>query len=184
MPECHFNLSLWGRVTAVKHRKGRILRPGSTIGMMRLAVRTGMLALAMSLRVSAAEPLPEVGMYDLALTRLFTPLSTPEGTYRVYRSPQPLGEMAAALSARDPHPAPGAWKVTTLEVQEAFGTIGRYDPFRLAELYGGRRVTVVRGALVADDGRRRAYTLISPRPDETLSTLVPDTMVIVFEVPF
>jgi hypothetical protein len=146
-------------------------------------VRTWVLALAMSLPVSAAEPPLDLGAYDPALTRLFTPLSTPRETYTVYRSSRPIGELAAALASRDTHPAAGAWKATKTEVQQAFGTIGRYDRFRLAELYGGRRVTVVRGALVAD-GRRRAYTLISPRPDETLSTLVSDTMVIVFEVPF
>jgi hypothetical protein len=52
-----------------------------------------------------------------------------------------------------------------------------YDRFALAELFGGRRVTLARGSLSVG-GYRTAYTLISPYPDATFSRIVDGTMVI------
>jgi hypothetical protein len=127
---------------------------------------------------AAQGPGPDLGRVDPALTRLFTPVSVPPGTYAVYQVHRPIEALAASLRALDPDPAPGAWAATRPEAHDAFGQAGLYDPFRLAQLFGGRRVTVVRGSL-AGPGSVRAYTLISPYPDPTLSRIEPDTMVIV-----
>ncbi len=150
--------------------------PLGTIGCVRVAAWAVSIVGATCLATAVA--LPDLGQPDPALTRLFTPLSTPPGTYVVYRSDRPVGEIAAALRALDPAPAPGAWQPTRPEAHEAFGQAGLYDRFRLAQLFGGRRLTVVRGSLHVD-GRLRAYTLISPFPDPTLSRIEHGTMVIV-----
>ena len=63
----------------------------------------------------------------------------------------------------------------------AFGTEGRYDRSRLARLFVGRQVQVARGALESG-GELSSYTLITPVPDRTLSTLDNDTMIIVTHV--
>ena len=123
-----------------------------------------------------------LGTPDLALTRLFTPLSVPPGTYLVFRSNQTVETLAARLRALDPAPAKGAWEPTRPEAHGAFGQEGVYDRARLARLFNGKRVTVVRGSLV-QNGQRFAYTLVSPYPDPTLSHIVDGTMVIEFRVP-
>ena len=81
-----------------------------------------------------------------------------------------------------PRPRPGAWQASRPEAHGAFGQEGVYDRARLARLFNGKRVTVVRGSLVRD-GQRLAYTLVSPYPDATLSRIVDGTMVIEFRVP-
>ena len=50
-----------------------------------------------------------VGTPDPALTRLFTPLAVPPGTYVVYTSSEPIETLTARLRELDPSPAPGAW---------------------------------------------------------------------------
>ena len=124
-----------------------------------------------------------LGVADPALTRRFTPASVAKGTYVVYRSDRPLQELAAALSAEDPDPSPGAWKVERQDVLDALDGASRADRFRIAALYVGLHPLVARGSLVRD-GRRVAYTLISPYPAPSLSGLEPGTMVIVFHIPF
>lgn len=125
--------------------------------------------------------LPDLGAPSAALTRLFTPLSVPPGTYTVSTTARPIAAVAAALKACDPVPMPGAWTLTTPEALDAFGQAGVYDRSRLAQLFGGRRPTVARGTLVGD-GTREAYTLISPYPDAALSRLESGTMVIVLRM--
>jgi hypothetical protein len=125
---------------------------------------------------------PALGTPDEALTRLFTPLGAPAGTYVVYTSGEAIEPLAAHLRELDPSPAPGAWTPTRPEAHGAFGQEGVYDRARLARLFNGKRVTVVRGS-VRRDGQRLAYTLVSPYPDATLSRIVDGTMVIEFRVP-
>ena len=132
-----------------------------------------------ALVVMAALP---VGTLDKALTRLFTPRAVPAGTYAVYTSSEGIAPLAARLRELDPSPAPGAWTPTRPEAHGAFGQEGVYDRARLARLFNGKRVTVVRGSLLRD-GQRLAYTLVSPYPDATLSRIVEGTMVIEFRVP-
>lgn len=123
----------------------------------------------------------DLGVADDALRRLFTPLSAPPGTYTVLRSPRPVGELNAALKRLDPAPSPGAWEPQRLEIGGAFGQAGVYDRARLGRLFNGKRVTVVRGSLVVE-GRRRAYTLVSPYPNPTLTEVVDGTMAIVIDL--
>jgi hypothetical protein len=123
----------------------------------------------------------DLGSPDPALTRLFTPLSAPSGEYAVYQVERPIQAVADALKAQDPAPAPGAWAATRPEPHDAFGQAGLYDRYRLAQLFGGRRLTVIRGSLRRGPVQR-AYTLISPYPDPTLTTIERGTMVIVLTV--
>jgi hypothetical protein len=129
---------------------------------------------------AAAEP--ALGTPDSALTRLFTPISAPRGRYVVYRSERPVADIARGLRALDLTPAPGAWEPNRPEGHDAFGQEGSYDRSRLARLFRGQRVTLIRGSLVKDD-RRVAYTLISPFPDASLRHIEPGTMIIEFNVP-
>lgn len=64
-----------------------------------------------------------------------------------------------------------------LEALDAFGDAGSYDRARLARLFGGRRVTVVRG-WQSEGNRFESVTLLSPYPDPTLSRLQPGTLII------
>jgi hypothetical protein len=124
---------------------------------------------------------PTLGVPDAALTRLFTPISAPPGQYVVYRSDRPIDALAAELKALDPEPAPGAWEPTRPEAHDAFGQEGPYDRSRLARLFRGKRVTLIRGSL--KEGRHRvAYTLVSPFPTPSMDAINDGTMVIRFEI--
>ena len=57
------------------------------------------------------------------------------------------------------------------------GAAGPYDRARLARLYGGTRVRVVRG-WAETAGHFESVTLLSPYPDPDLTRLQPGTMVI------
>ena len=61
---------------------------------------------------------------------------------------------------------------------EAFGTAGAYDRSKVARLYTGGRVSVVRGPVERGGKVVAAVTLISPYPDPTLSRLEKGTLVI------
>ena len=134
--------------------------------------------LTLSAPVSAGAPAtPDLGRRDRALERQFTPIAAPDGAYIVSTLARSIEEVAASLRSLDGTPAPGAWGLTHPEAHEAFGQAGLYDRYRLAQLFGGRRLTVARGSLIVE-GHRIAYTLISPHPDGTLSRIVAGTMVI------
>jgi hypothetical protein len=139
------------------------------------------MAAALMVSGAAAAGFP-LGTPDPSLTRLFTPLSVPPGTYLAYRSSETIETLTSRLRTLDPAPASGAWEPSRPEAHGAFGQEGVYDRAGLARLFNGKRVTVVRGSLV-QHGQRLAYTLISPYPDPTLSHIVEGTMVIEFRVP-
>lgn len=126
-------------------------------------------------------PLPGVAAPELA--RLFTPAHVPEGTYQVAVLEDgiagALGRVRAALPAgfRTGDP-PGAWQAVLLDSLDAFGRAGTYDRARLAQLYRGRTVTVVRGPIERDGRVVGALTLFSPYPDATLTRLEPGTLAI------
>jgi hypothetical protein len=101
----------------------------------------------------------------------------------VYESAESIGSLAEALRRRDAAWSEGAWKLQQLAPADAFGVEGPYDRWRLSRLYWGRRVQVVRGSLRSADGTMTAYTLLSPYPDPTLTSLLSGTMIIVFHVP-
>ena len=134
-------------------------------------------------QVHTPVPIPaEIGPSDDALQRAFTPATFAAGSFAVHRSAETIARLAARLRALDPAPAPGAWDVERAGVFDAFGGDGPYDKARLARLFGGSSPTVARGTLVTAAGRR-AFTLISPCPDASLSSLRPGTMVIVTRLP-
>ena len=122
-----------------------------------------------------------------ALARLFTPLQAPPETYTVTVLPEGIdAALARAKTALAPDAAPGnppgSWQVQSLDPLEAFGTAGPYDRSKVARLYAGRRVSVVRGPVERDGKVVAAVTLISPYPDATLSRLEKGTLVIVLRV--
>jgi hypothetical protein len=134
-------------------------------------------------QVHTPVPMPaEIGPSDDGLQRAFTPATFAAGSFAVHRSAETIARLAARLRALDPAPAPGAWDVERAGVFDAFGGEGPYDKARLARLFGGSSPTVARGTLVTAAGRR-AFTLISPCPDASLSSLRPETMVIVTRLP-
>lgn len=160
-------------------------RTGWLVGVLLLS---GLLALApASVKAGAnrqaGSVLPaEIGPPDEALRILFTPAGFPDGTFVVHRSTLDIGELAGRLKARDPMAVDGAWHVERSGVFDAFGAEGPYDKARLARLFGGLLPSVARGSLVTTAGRL-AITLLSPCPDVSLSSLRPETMVIVTKLP-
>lgn len=132
--------------------------------------------------VVIAAATPPAWKQDPTLTRLFTPLAVPPGTYLVYTTSEAIETLTEQFKARDRSPSPGAWEPFRPEAHGAFGQEGSYDRARLARLFNGKRVTVVRGSVV-DNGQRLAYTLVSPHPDGTLSRIVEATMIVEFRVP-
>jgi len=122
-------------------------------------------------------PIPHLSWRDdEALTRLFTPVAAPPGIYRVAVSDAPIEQVAAAfatLAGADPD----AWKITSAGLVEAFGTEGPYNRARLARLINGGRIRMARGS-VSVDGEAVAYTLVTPVPDPSLSTLGAGTMIV------
>jgi hypothetical protein len=134
-------------------------------------------------QADAAVSIPaEIGPADDRLRLAFTPATFAAGSFAVHRSAEEIGRLAARLRALDSAPAPGAWQVERAGVFDAFGGEGSYDKARLARLFGGSSPSVARGTLVTATGRR-AFTLISPCPDASLSSLRPGTMVVVTRLP-
>jgi hypothetical protein len=156
---------------------------GAVVG---LVVSLGMLALTpggAGGQAHAAVSIPaEIGRVDEGLRLAFTPATFAAGSFAVHRSAEAIDRLAARLRALDPAPAPGAWQVQRAGVFDAFGGEGPYDKARLARLFGGSLPSVARGTLVTTAGRR-AFTLISPCPDASISLLRPETMVIVTRLP-
>jgi hypothetical protein len=144
-----------------------------------LVTRLTATLLLMIVPAAGAGPL---GTPAAALGRLFTPAAVPPGTYVVSTSTETIETLTGRLQGQDPSPAPGAWVPSRPEATGAFGQEGLYDRARLARLFNGKRVTVVRGSLT-QQGQRLAYTLVSPYPDPTLSHIVEGTMIIEFRVP-
>ena len=108
---------------------------------------------------------------DPALAWLFTPARPVVGHYEVCTSPEPLENQR-----------PDGFTFAELEHLEAldiFGTAGSYDRARLAQLYNGRRASVLRGWKQTPDGFE-SVTLVSPYPEASLTTLQDGTMVIRF----
>jgi hypothetical protein len=124
----------------------------------------------------------DLGSEDRAYRELFTPSSSPPGTFAVYRSAEDLTSLAARLRALDAHPAAGAWDVEKTGVFDAFGTEGPYDKGRLARLFGGSSPRAARGSLVMPPARV-AVALISPYPDLAITSLQRGTLVIVTRLP-
>jgi hypothetical protein len=119
------------------------------------------------------------GARDAGLARQFTPRHAPPGTYDVFVADEPLDRMLVRFERlAGSAGVEGAWTATATDIWEAFGTVGRYDRARLAQLYGGRRPLVARGPVIRSGVTVASVTLISPHPDAALTRLVPGTMVV------
>jgi hypothetical protein len=124
----------------------------------------------------------DLGREDRAYRELFTPSSSPPGTFAVYRIAEDLMSLAARLRALDPHPPAGAWAVERTGVFDAFGSEGPYDKSRLARLFGGSSPRAAWGSLVTPSGHV-AVALISPYPDLAITALQQGTLVILTRLP-
>jgi hypothetical protein len=124
----------------------------------------------------------DLGPADSAYRELFTPSSSPPGTFAVYRSAEGIQSLATRFRALDPTPAAGAWDVERTGVFDAFGAEGPYDKGRLVRLFGGSSPRAARGSLVTPQGRI-AVALISPYPDLAITSLQEGTLVIVTRLP-
>ena len=114
---------------------------------------------------------------------LFAPSGPRRDAYETFVSP--LGLEAVLVRLREESGAlavPGAWQPKPELPFDAFGQTGRYDRWKLAELYGARRALVARGP--RGDGTRvtEVWTLVSPYPDPSLTRLEPGTLLIVLRV--
>ena len=121
---------------------------------------------------AAAGAAPHYGGWldcDAAFASPFVPLRPVWGRYEVCTSDEPV----------TPHADDGFTyaHLERLEALDAFGAAGAYDRARLAQLYAGRRVAVLRGWKRTADGLE-SVTRLSPYPDSTLAVLRQGTMVI------
>jgi hypothetical protein len=120
------------------------------------------------------------------LARIFTPQHVRGAVYEVTVLAESLDRavqhvratLAPGFSLGTP---PGAWQAQALDPLEAFGRAGTYDRSRVAQLYAGRRVSVVRGPIERDGRVEGALTLLSPYPDPTLTRLEPGTLAILLK---
>jgi hypothetical protein len=152
------------------------------------AVLTLVVALTWSgAAAGAAEDVRLPGVPSPELAKQFAPRRVPEGAYQVTVLKEGIeGAVRLVGTAVAPEVGPddpaGAWRIQELDPLEAFGTAGVYDRSRLARLYAGRRVSVVRGPVERHGAVVAAVTLISPYPDATLSRLEPGTLAILLRV--
>jgi hypothetical protein len=140
-------------------------------------IRPALQATEPSVRPGQATTDPRASSHrDDALTRLFTPMVAPPGIYQVSVTDAPIEQVAAAF-ARLPGADPRAWHVASAGLTEAFGTEGPYDRARLARLINGGRIRMARGS-VSVSGETVAYSLVTPVPDPSFSTLGGGTMIL------
>jgi hypothetical protein len=119
--------------------------------------------------LSASVDEPAGARPDPYLAALFVPARSHLGRYEVCTTAaSPAASFSQGFSTGDPE---------RLEALEAFGTAGSYDRARLAQLYGGRRIEVVRGWR-AREGRFESMTALSPYPDPSFSRINPGTLLV------
>lgn len=128
--------------------------------------------------------LPPSARFDATLTRLFTPPSVPQDTYRVYLTAERIGLVSTFFrSAPGASSSAGAWRVEALDPLTALGTAGPYDRALVARLYMGQPVSVARGTIAHGGRVTFSITLLSPHPNPQLSALDSGTMIVVFRIP-
>jgi hypothetical protein len=120
------------------------------------------------------------------LARIFTPQHEPDAACQVTVLKEGIeGALRRVKEALPPGfrlgTPPGSWQKQALDPLEAFGTAGTYDRARLAQLYWGRTVSVVRGPVERDGRVAGALTLVSPYPDPTLTRLESGTLAILLK---
>lgn len=107
------------------------------------------------------------------------PAQTSAWTYDVFVTDEAVDQLVKRMRASAAVWPEGAWTIERIPPLDAFGADGRYDRYKLAGLFGGRRAHVARGPLVRDGRTIGAVTLISPYPDGDLTRLLDGTMSIV-----
>jgi hypothetical protein len=147
-------------------------------------VRTSSVAAVFALTALAAPPLPaDLWRPAPEYLALFAPAGPRRALYQAYVSPLELPavlhRLAGDVTLLRP---PGAWEPRALLPADAFGQTGRYDRWRLAQVYGARRARVARGPVGRDGAVVEAWTLVSPYPDPTLERLQPGTLLIVLSL--
>lgn len=134
------------------------------------AVLAGAAGLAAGLAAAQAPGDPSEWTCPGALTARFAPVD-PDGAsrYRVCRSDRRPGELAEA-----------GWITEPLSAGEAFAGAPPSVRRALVRLYGGRRVEVTRGWRRLGDGAGtlESVTLFSPAPDDSVTRLVPGTLIL------
>jgi hypothetical protein len=145
-----------------------------------------MAAIALLLVAASAEPAAQGGLAWQPAPQylaLFAPSGPRRSAYETFVSSLDLDAVLQRLQDESGVLAPpGAWQARPELPFDAFGQTGRYNRWKLAELYGARRVRVARGP--RGDGTRvtEVWTLVSPYPDPSLARLVPGTLLIVLRV--
>ena len=115
---------------------------------------------------------------------LFAPSGPRKEAYETFVSPLDLETVLKRLQSDSGVLAPpGAWQPKSELPFDAFGQTGRYDRWKLAELYGARRPLVARGPRGEGTRVTEVWTLVSPYPDASLTRLEPGTLLIVLQVP-
>jgi hypothetical protein len=133
--------------------------------------------------IAALLAIPAGFAEDSTYVPLFTPRVAPAGTYRTFTTSRPLDKVLAALASDASLPAhDGSFESHLENAADAFGLSGGYNRWKLALLYGARRVAVARGPRLADGRVVEAWTLVSPYPDQRLERLNPGTLLIVLDL--
>jgi hypothetical protein len=115
---------------------------------------------------------------------LFAPSGQRRDAYRAFVSSLDLDAAIERLRLESGLQTPaGAWEPKAQLPFDAFGQTGRYDRWKLARVYGGRRPRVARGPRVMDGEVREVWTLVSPYPDPSLTRLEPGTLLLVLRLP-
>jgi hypothetical protein len=110
---------------------------------------------------------------------LFTPARPQLGHYEVFATSGSLAD--AVEEERKAEPDATGWNIEAASPIDAFGSAGSYDHAALSQLFGGRQARVAR-AMIQQNGRAVALTLISPYPEPDLRRLNPGTLIIRFTI--
>jgi len=117
---------------------------------------------------------PLVVACNAALTALFAPPHPQAGRYEVCTTARPANDSIPEHFQAAP--------AERLEALDAFGPAGTYDRAKLAQLFGGQRITVIRAWRQTGEAFE-SVTLLSPYPDADLRTIQPGTMMIRWILP-
>jgi hypothetical protein len=110
---------------------------------------------------------------------LFIPAHPRLGHYEVFATSGSLTD--AVEEEKRAEPDSTGWNVEDDSPIDAFGSAGDYDRAALSQLFGGRQARVAR-AVIQENGRVVALTLISPYPEPDLRRLNPGTLIIRFTI--
>jgi hypothetical protein len=73
---------------------------------------------------------------------------------------------------------PAGWSIDALTAADVFAAVDPRVKRAVAILYGGQRPQVARGWIARSDDELESVTLVSPRPDPSLTRLMPGTLLI------